>query len=77
MLHQVDVEVDGGVDDGEDVAQVGSDLHPVGPAGDRVALRILVLVDLKRRGEKLLPFFLFIPANIENNALPPLFLAGA
>ena len=34
MLDQVDVEVDGAVDDGQDVGEVGHDLHPVGPLQD-------------------------------------------
>ena len=33
MLESVDVEVDGGVEDSEEVTEAGGVLHPQGPAG--------------------------------------------
>ena len=32
MLEEVDVEVDGAVEDGEEVREVGDPLHPLGPS---------------------------------------------
>ena len=36
MLESVDVEVDGGVEDGEEVTEAGGVLHPQGPVGQHI-----------------------------------------
>ena len=48
MLEGVDVEIDRAVEDGQEVGEVGGDLHPVGPDAD-LRLARLVLVELERK----------------------------